>query len=73
MSTLIHIPGYLIGNRQDFDINDFLVGQGVTVLSRTKNPSEWIIQIEEDLNPGEQTALANQLRNNLDQITFEVI
>lgn len=73
MATRIHIPSFLIGNREDFDINDFVAGQGFTVLSRTRTGSEWLIDIEEDLNVGQQTALSQQLRNNLDAITFEAL
>lgn len=77
MATLIHIPGYLINNNENFDVNDFLttppqnftIGPG----GRTKSSTEWIIEIVEDLNVGQQSALSTQLLAALDQITFEVI
>lgn len=77
MSTLIHIPGYLINDNQNFDTNDFLttppqnftIGPGGFL----KGTPEWVIEIVENLTVGQQTALATQLRAVLDQITFEII
>lgn len=73
MATRISIPGFLIENNNDFDINTFLIGQGFTPVTRERTPSFWIITITENLNPGQQTALSVQLRNALDLITFTVI
>lgn len=77
MSTLIHIPGYRIQNNNDFDISSFLTSppQSFTLgpqgIERTE--AEWIVEIVENLNVGQQTALTNQLLNALDEITYEVI
>lgn len=73
MSTRIKIPASWINNRDDFDINDFIAGQGLTVVSRTRSQELWIILVSENLNAGEQTALSVQLENNLNIVTYEII
>ncbi len=70
MSTLITIPGHLVRDRNSFDVNAFMSLQGFTVFKRTRSKEEWIIEVEENLNPTQQTALNDALLSELSGIKF---
>ncbi len=73
MATLIKIPSAWIENRPEIDINAFLTTRGFTVKGRNKDKALWIIEIEENLNVGQQTALRLDLERSYNEITFEII
>ena len=73
MSTLITIPGYLIHGRDSFDVNAFMVANGgYTVVNRKRSKQEWIIEVNENLNSAQQTALSDALISELSEIKFTV-
>ncbi len=71
MSTLISIPGHLIRDR-NLDVNAFLLRNGYTVVTRTRSREQWDIEVNENLDQTQQTALNDALLDELSGIKFTV-